>query len=88
MKLEADVRAQDSDQEQSKRVALRSERYVLLAMPAQLGKADMTIFFIMALFLLSNAVSGAASGPVSLLYLGLGALVFFLPCVVATLQLG
>ncbi|HEY1352884.1 MAG TPA: APC family permease [Ktedonobacteraceae bacterium] len=73
---------------QSQERVLRSERYALLTMPAQLGKADMTIFFIMALFLLTNAVSGAAGGPVSLLYLGLGALVFFLPCVVTTLQLG
>jgi amino acid transporter len=88
MKFEADFRVQGVDQAQSKERALHSERYVLLAMPAQLGKADMTIFFIMALFLLTNAVSGAAGGPVSLLYLGLGALVFFLPCVVGTLQLG
>lgn len=76
------------NEEQSQERVLRSERYALLTMPAQLGKADMTIFFIMALFLLTNAVSGAAGGPVSLLYLGLGALVFFLPCVVTTLQLG
>ena len=88
MKLEADFQILDGDQGQSKQRILHSERYVLLALPAQLGKADMTIFFIMALFLLTNAVSGAAGGPVSLLYLGLGALVFFLPCVVATLQLG
>ncbi len=67
---------------------LPSEQYVPRAMPAVLGQADMTITFVMALFLLINAVSGAAGGPVSLLYLGLGALVFFLPCVVATTQLG
>ncbi|HEU5380193.1 MAG TPA: APC family permease [Ktedonobacteraceae bacterium] len=80
--------SQKGHEEQSQDRVLRSERYALLAMPAQLGKADMTIFFIMALFLLTNAVSGAAGGPVSLLYLGLGALVFFFPCVVVTLQLG
>jgi amino acid transporter len=65
-----------------------SETYVVRTMPAVLGQRDMTITFIMALFLFTNAVSGAAGGPVSLLYLFLGALVFFLPCVVATVQLG
>src|SRR6266403_2182500 len=65
-----------------------SETYVVRAMPAVLGQRDMTITFIMALFLFTNAVSGAAGGPVSLLYLFLGALVFFLPCVVAVTQLG
>jgi amino acid transporter len=88
MKLETASPAQKGSEEQGQERVLRSERYALLTMPAQLGKADMTIFFIMALFLITNAVSGAAGGPVSLLYLGLGALVFFLPCVVATLQLG
>ena len=65
-----------------------SETYVVRSMPAVLGQRDMTIAFIMALFLFTNAVSGAAGGPVSLLYLFLGALVFFLPCVVAVTQLG
>ena len=88
MGLETEVWQQEKEQTEKTSRVLRSERYVLLAMPAQLGKADMTIFFIMALFLITNAVSGAAGGPVSLIYLALGALVFFLPCVVATLQLG
>ena len=64
-----------------------SETYVVRSMPAVLGQRDMTITFIMALFLFTKAVSGAAGGPVSLLYLFLGALVFFLPCVVAAVQL-
>lgn len=65
-----------------------SETYVVRTMPAVLGQRDMTITIIMALFLFTNGVSGAAGGPVSLLYLFLGALVFLLPCVVAVIQLG
>ncbi len=68
--------------------ALSSEEYVAKAMPATLGKFDMTVTYVMALFLISNAVVGATGGAVSLIYLGLGAVVFFLPCVVATTQLG
>src|SRR5437588_570220 len=68
--------------------ALPSETYVVQTMPSVLGKRDMTITAIMALFLLTNAVSGAAGGPVSLIYLGLGAVVFFAPSIVAVIQLG
>ncbi len=67
---------------------LLSETYVVQTMPAVLGKRDMVITAIMALFLLTNAVSGAAGGPVSLVYLAFGAIVFFIPCIIATIQLG
>lgn len=67
---------------------LPSEQYVVKAMPQILGKFDMTASYVIALFLITNAVVGATGGPVSLIYLGLGALVFFLPCVVATTTLG
>ena len=68
--------------------ALLSETYVVKTMPSVLGKGDMTITAVMALFLLTNGVVGAGGGPVSLVYLALGAVVFFLPCIVATIQLG
>jgi amino acid transporter len=67
---------------------LPSETYVVKAMPSVLGTGDMTITAVMALFLLTNAVSGAGGGSVSLVYLALGAIVFFVPCIVATIQLG
>jgi amino acid transporter len=67
---------------------LLSETYVVQTMPAVLGKRDMAITAIIALFLLSNGAVAAAGGPVSLIYLGLGAVVFFVPCVVAAIQLG
>lgn len=67
---------------------LVSETYVVQTMPAVLGRRDMIITAIMALFLLTNAVSGAGGGPVSLVYLAFGAIIFFVPCIVATIQLG
>src|SRR6266516_4137946 len=78
----------DAVEQQEKKEALLSETYVVRTMPAVLGKRDMTITAIMALFLLTNAVTGAAGGPVSLVYLFLGAIVFFTPCIVAAIQLG
>ena len=84
----AQVPSHDAMQQGEQEKALRSETYVVQTMPAVLGKRDMTITAIMALFLLSNGVTAAAGGPVSLIYLGLGAVVFFAPCVVAAIQLG
>lgn len=85
MTVQTDSRLYSSEQD---RQGLSSEKYVLLTMPAQLGKFDMTATYVMALFLVTNAVSSAAGGPVSLTYLAVGALFFLLPCVVAVAQLG
>lgn len=85
MTIQADARAYEEEQE---RVELPSEQYVVRAMPAVLKKFDVFATYVMALFLITNAVSSAAGGPVSLTYLILGALIFFLPCVVASIQLG
>lgn len=67
---------------------LRSEEYVSNSMPPVIGNFSMTSTYVIALFLITNAVSGAAGGPVSLVYLVVGAITFFLPCVIATAQLG
>jgi amino acid transporter len=85
MTVQAESRVYSGEQE---REELPSEQYVVRTMPSLLGKFDMTATYVMALFLISNAVSSAAGGPVSLTYLVLGALIFFLPCVVAVIQLG
>jgi amino acid transporter len=85
MTIRADSRAFEGEQEN---VELPSEQYVVRAMPAVLKKFDIFATYVMALFLITNAVSSAAGGPVSLTYLILGALIFFLPCVVASVQLG
>jgi amino acid transporter len=67
---------------------LLSEEYVPRTMPAVLGRWDLFFMYVCALFLLTNAVVGASGGTVSLLYLILGALLFFVPCVVVAAQLG
>ena len=67
---------------------LLSETYVPQTMPSILGKFDMTAMFVCALFLLSNASIGASRGLFSLTYIVLSCIVFFVPCVIATAQLG
>ena len=67
---------------------LPSEEYTHRTMPPTLGRFDMTATYICALFLLTNAVIGATGEPVSLIYLVLGGIIFFIPCVIITAQLG
>src|SRR5436305_14498163 len=72
----------------SKPDALPSETYIPKAMPAVLGTLDMTAIYVLALFFIPNVALTALGGTVSLTYLVLGALVFFVPSVIATAQLG
>lgn len=67
---------------------LPSEEYTHKAMRPVLGRFDMIATYVCALFLLTNAVIGATGGPVSLIYLVLGGILFFVPCVIITAQLG
>ncbi|HTK05565.1 MAG TPA: APC family permease [Ktedonobacteraceae bacterium] len=67
---------------------LRSETYIPQVLPAVLRPRDLLGNFIVALFLLPNAILTATGGTVSLSYILLGAAFFFLPCAIATAQLG
>ena len=67
---------------------LTSEEYVPQTMPPILGRLDMIATYVCALFLLPNAVGGATGGLVSLTYLVVGAIIFFIPCIIASAQLG
>ena len=67
---------------------LPSETYVPRAMPTCLGTFDLIAMYLVAIFFIGNAALGASAGVVSLTYLLIGALTFFLPCVIATAQLG
>ena len=67
---------------------LLSETYVPQTMPSILGSFDMTALFVCALFFLAYAVLGTSSGLVSLTTVVLSCVVFFVPCVIATAQLG
>lgn len=67
---------------------LSSEKYVVKAMPGILGAIDMTAIYLMVIFFITNTPTFVGAGPAGFTYLALGALIFFLPCVVATTQLG
>ena len=67
---------------------LLSEEYVPKAMPQTLGTFDMTMIFLMVMFLINNPVGTVGAGPAAFTYWIIGALAFFLPCIIATAQLG
>ena len=68
--------------------ALPSEDYVSKALPHRLGTFDMTMTFLMIMFFIGNAVGTIGAGSAAFTYWIIGALVFFLPCIIATAQLG
>ena len=67
---------------------LTSEHYVSQTMPTILGHRDMFFMYIVALFLITNAVISASGGAISLLYLVAGTVIFFIPCALTAAQLG
>ena len=67
---------------------LLSESYVPLTMPKILGARDMTVTFIVSIFLATTATTAVIGGPAAITYLLLACIVFFIPCIVATMQLG
>ena len=68
---------------------LASETYIPRTMPQVLGTFDMIAIYVAAIFFIGNAaLSAVAGGVVSLTYLAIAAVAFFLPCVIATTQLG
>jgi len=68
--------------------ALPSEDYVPRTMPKILGAWDMTATFMVSIFLATTATTAALGGPAAITYLLLAGLTFFVPCIVATIQLG
>lgn len=72
----------------SKRQALPSEDYVAGAMPYRLGTFDMTMTFLMVMFFINNPVEAVRGGAAAFTYWIIGTLIFFIPCIIATAQLG
>ncbi len=68
--------------------ALPSEDYVGKALPHRLGTFDMMMTFLMIMFFISNSVGTIGAGSAAFTYWIIGAVVFFLPCIIATAQLG
>jgi amino acid transporter len=67
---------------------LRSEAFVRSAMPSLLGSWDMTTTFVASTYLASCASTIALGGPAAFSYLLLIGFTFFIPCLIATAQLG
>ena len=80
--------AELSTQERKEDASLASEDYVVKTMPHILGKLDMTTTYLMAIFFIVNAVTAANGGAAAFTYLILGGVTFFIPCAIATAQLG
>ncbi len=57
-------------------------------MPPILGTLDMTTTFLIIIFFITNATTAVAGGAAAFTYWILGAVTFFIPCVIATAQLG
>ena len=68
--------------------ALASESYVEQAMPQVLATGDLLFLFVILLFFITNIGNAAAGGPAGLTLWVIGGLFFFLPCGIATMQLG
>src|SRR2546421_5371722 len=67
---------------------LISEEYVPRALPKILGTWDMTATFFVSIFLVTTATTAVLGGLAAITYLLLACIVFFVPCIVATVQLG
>ena len=67
---------------------LRSEGFTRVNMLPILGTWDMTTTFVASTYLASCVSTAAIGGPAALTYLFLVGLTFFIPCLIATAQLG
>jgi amino acid transporter len=67
---------------------LLSEQYVPAHMPRILNTWDMTTTFVVSIYLATCATTAASAGPAALTYLLLVGCTFFLPNLIATIQLG
>lgn len=73
---------------ESSRDVLLSEEYVVQAMPPILGTFDMTSTYLLIIFYITNATTAVSGGAAAFTYLILAGITFFIPCVIATAQLG
>ena len=69
------------------RAPLASEAYAPKVMPHILGTFDMTSIYVAIIFYITNATSSLSAGAAGFTYWIIGAVTFFIPCVIATAQL-
>ncbi len=67
---------------------LPSEHYIEQALPRILTLRDLTALFVVILFFITNISNAVAGGPAGLILWAVGAVLFLLPCALATAQLG
>ncbi|MBX5450549.1 APC family permease [Thermogemmatispora sp.] len=67
---------------------LPSESYVPKAMPATLGTFDLTAVCVLGMLYLTNAITAVSGGAATLLLWLLGGVLYFLPSVIVSAQLG
>jgi amino acid transporter len=78
----------ETERRLSRQDPLASEEYAVKAMPSIMGTFEMTAFFVMIVFFITNSNTASAAGPAAFTYLLIGAVAFFIPSVIATAQLG
>ena len=67
---------------------LQSESYVERALPPILSTRDLTFLLVIILFFITNYGNAVAGGPAGLALWVIGGILFFVPCSIATAQLG
>lgn len=78
------IRAEDPTELQ----ALPSEEYVVKTMPRVADSLGLTATFVLIIFFITNVPSAIAAGAGTFTFWIVGGVTFFIPCVIATAQLG
>src|SRR6266567_605141 len=68
--------------------ALPSEEYVVKTMPPVAGTFDLAATFVLIIFFITNVPSAIQGGAGTFTFWIIGGITFFIPCVIATAQLG
>ena len=67
---------------------LPSEQYTIKAMPKVAGPLGLTATFVLIIFFITNTPTVIQAGAGTFTFLVIGGITFFIPCVIATAQLG
>jgi amino acid transporter len=67
---------------------LLSEEYVVKTMPQIAGTLDLTATFVLIIFFITNVASAVQGGAGTFVFWIVGGITFFIPCVIASAQLG
>jgi len=71
-----------------KQVGLPSEEYTVKTMPPIAGSLDLTATFVLIIFFITNVTSAIQGGAGTFTFWIVGGITFFIPCVIASAQLG